>query len=85
MQLRPVTFRYRKPTKDGSRPLQYGLIAEELAEVYPELVVRDTAGAVQTVSYHILPALLLNELQRQQREIAELRTIIEELRASRPR
>ncbi|MGH7636122.1 MAG: tail fiber domain-containing protein [Gemmatimonadaceae bacterium] len=85
MRLRPVTFRYRKPMKDGSQPIQYGLIAEEVAEVYPELVVRDTAGAVQTVSYHALPALLLNELQRQQREIAELRALIEELRATRRR
>ena len=35
MHLRPVTFRYKKPFDDGSKPIQYGLIAEEVAEVYP--------------------------------------------------
>ena len=35
MRLRPVTFRYKKPFEDGSKPVQYGLIAEEVAEVYP--------------------------------------------------
>jgi trimeric autotransporter adhesin len=54
-------------------PLDYGLIAEEVAEVYPELVVRDAAGAPDTVRYQLLPVLLLNELQRQAAEIAELR------------
>jgi endosialidase-like protein len=69
-RLRPVTFRYRPEAGRGST-LQYGLIAEEVAEVYPELVVRDGAGAPQTVKYHVLPALLLNELQRQARMLAE--------------
>ncbi len=39
MQLRPVTFRYLKPYADGSKPIDYGLIAEEVAEVYPDLLV----------------------------------------------
>jgi trimeric autotransporter adhesin len=69
LQLRPVTFRYRKPLADGSKPLQYGLIAEEVAEVMPELVVYDAEGKAQTIQYHVLPALLLNELQKQQRLI----------------
>jgi hypothetical protein len=53
----------------GSRPLQYGLIAEEVAEIYPELVVLDTDGQPAGVRYHVLPAMLLNELQRQQRAL----------------
>jgi endosialidase-like protein len=69
LRLRPVTFRYRQPAADGSQPRQYGLIAEEVAEVYPELVADDADGQPQTVLYHVLPALLLNELQRQQREL----------------
>ena len=69
LQLRPVTFRYRQAMADGSKPLQYGLIAEEVAEVMPELVVYGADGQPQTVQYHVLPALLLNELQRQQAEV----------------
>ena len=69
MHLRPVTFRYKKAYADGERPLQYGLIAEEVAEVYPELVVRNDEGQVQTVQYHKLNSMLLNEVQKQNREI----------------
>ena len=69
MDLRPVTFRYKKTFANGEKPLQYGLIAEEVAEVYPELVVRDKTGHAETVQYHQLPVLLLNELQQQQRRI----------------
>jgi hypothetical protein len=39
-----------------------------MAEIYPELVVRDTNGQPLSVRYHVLPAMLLNELQRQQRD-----------------
>ncbi|MCI0404036.1 MAG: hypothetical protein L0212_11005 [Acidobacteria bacterium] len=51
--------------------LQYGLIAEEVAEVMPELVVYDAEGQPQTVQYHVLPALLLNEFQRQEKELGQ--------------
>ena len=44
LRLRLVTFRYRPPVADGSNPLQYGLVAEEVAAVVPELVVCDPAG-----------------------------------------
>lgn len=74
LKLRPVTFRYKAEHDDGARLLQYGLIAEEVAEIYPELVVLDKDGRPSGVRYHVLPAMLLNELQRQQREIEELRT-----------
>jgi hypothetical protein len=73
MQLRPVTFRYKKPAEDGSKPLQYGLIAEEVAKVYPELVISGPDGQPESVAYHELPALLLNEIQKQQKAILELR------------
>ena len=65
MRLRPVTFRYKKAYDSGEGRLQYGLIAEEAAEVYPELVVYDDTGKVKTVEYQKLPAMLLNELQKQ--------------------
>jgi len=66
LELRPVTF-YYKAHPDG--PLQYGLIAEEVERVMPELVVMDATGQPETVAYHELPALLLNELQKQQVQI----------------
>jgi hypothetical protein len=68
MKLRPVTFRY-KPERNLGPSLQYGLIAEEVAEVYPELVARDAAGQPLGIAYQELPAMLLNEIQRQHRQI----------------
>jgi len=65
--LRPVTFRYKQAYENGSKPLQFGLIAEEVAEVFPELAVYGEDGQPETVSYHLLATLLLNELQKEHR------------------
>jgi hypothetical protein len=70
LRLRPVTFRYKKPYADGSQPIQYGLIAEEVAEVYPDLVARSADGQIETVKYQVLDSMLLNELQKQNVTIA---------------
>jgi len=72
MDLRPVTFRYKKAAEDGSKPLQYGLIAEEVAEVYPDLVVYNKEGLPDAVQYQNVNAMLLNEVQRQKAEIRRL-------------
>jgi hypothetical protein len=64
-KLRPVKFHYIQPDDAGEKPIQYGLIAEEVAEVFPELVVLNEDGQPETVAYHLLPALLLNELQKE--------------------
>jgi hypothetical protein len=70
MRLRPVTFRYKQAQNDGSHPLQYGLIAEEVAQVYPELVQFDPkTNQPKAVLYHLLPGMLLNEVQKQHQEI----------------
>jgi len=61
LRLRPVTFRYKKPYDNGGKPIQYGLIAEEVAQVFPELTVFDAKGQPETVKYHLLATLLLNE------------------------
>lgn len=73
MQLRPVTFHYKEADESGNRPLQYGLIAEEVNEVMPDLVIRNDDGDIETVAYQMLPSLLLNEYQRQNRELADTR------------
>jgi hypothetical protein len=65
LQLRPVTYRYKQPYADGSKPVDYGLIAEEVAQVYPDLVARDANGKIQTVQYSKLTPMLLNEVQKQ--------------------
>jgi hypothetical protein len=78
-QLRPVTFRYKQDTQ-GIR--QYGLVAEEVAKVYPELMTRGTTGVVESVRYHELVPMMVNELQLQQRELGELRAQNERLRAA---
>lgn len=65
MKLRPVTFHYKAGVDDGSHLLQYGLVAEEVAKVYPALVQYDAKGQPQTVRYHWINAMLLNEVQRQ--------------------
>jgi Chaperone of endosialidase len=68
LRLRPVRFRYKPQHDDPSRPVQYGLVAEEVAQVFPELVYPGPDGAPSSVRYHLLSVLLLNELQRQERE-----------------
>jgi serine/threonine protein kinase/dipeptidyl aminopeptidase/acylaminoacyl peptidase len=67
MKLRPVTFLYKPEYDKGPRTLQYGLIAEEVAEVYPDLVAYDPDGKPYTVKYQYLTTMLLNEVQKQYR------------------
>ena len=67
--LRPVTFRYTQPFTGGIKPVQFGLIAEEVAKVFPELAVLNADGQPETVKYQDLSVLLLNEVQRQQETI----------------
>jgi hypothetical protein len=70
-QLRPVSFRLKT---DPHGAIQYGLIAEEVDKVYPELVIRDSEGKIQGVRYDELAPMLLNEMQRQQASIVSLTT-----------
>ena len=78
LRLRPVTFHYKKPYSDGSQPVQYGLIAEEVAEVYPDLVAHSADGQIETVKYQVLDSMLLNELQKQSATIAAQKEQIED-------
>jgi len=65
MKLRPVTFTYKA---DSTGAKQYGLIAEEVEKIYPELVIDGTDGKPETVAYQVLPAMLLNEVQKQAKD-----------------
>jgi hypothetical protein len=68
-QLRPVTFLYKPQYDDGSHSLQYGLIAEEVAEVYPDMVGYDKEGQPNSVKYQSLAPMLLNEVQKQDAQL----------------
>jgi Chaperone of endosialidase len=88
LQLRPVSFRYNEAAENGDRPLQYGLIAEEVAKVYPELVQYDQEGKPFTVYYHLLTPLLLAELQKghalndaQQAQLTDIRALADRQQA----
>jgi Chaperone of endosialidase len=71
-QLNPVTFVFNN---DSSETKQYGLIAEEVEQVFPAIVVRDPNGNPVTIQYQVLPVLLLNELIKQ-RELIEWQNMI---------
>jgi hypothetical protein len=77
-RLRPVTFRYIQPFADGAKPIQYGLIAEDVEKVFPELVAHSADGQIETVKYQVLAPILVNEVQRQQAAIRRLQHEIQE-------
>jgi hypothetical protein len=79
--LRPVTFRYRKDLvgESDSRILQYGLLAEEVAQVAPDLVQYDAEGRPHAVRYELLTPLLLSEVEENRRTLTALRARAEEL------
>jgi hypothetical protein len=77
LALKPVTFHY-KSDKTGTP--QFGLIAEEVAEVNPDLVVRDEKGEVYTVRYDAVNAMLLNEFLKEHRKNEEQQATIAQLK-----
>ena len=68
--LEPVTFRYKKEI-DRARALSFGLIAEEVAEISPDLITRDRDGKPETVRYDAVNAMLLNEFLKEHRKNEE--------------
>ena len=77
--LKPVSFRYKEEI-DRSRALSFGLIAEEVAEISPELITRDTEGKPQTVRYEAVNAMLLNEFLKEHQTVKEQGATIAELK-----
>ena len=74
LALKPVTFHYKSDTAD--KP-QFGLIAEEVAEVNPDLVVRDDKGEIYTVRYDAVNAMLLNEFLKEHRKVDQQSSLLE--------
>jgi hypothetical protein len=73
LALKPVTFEYKS---DSAGTPQFGLIAEEVADVNPDLVVRDENGEIYTVRYDAVNAMLLNEFLKEHRKMQELETTV---------
>src|SRR5207248_4776757 len=71
LTLKPVTFRY-KHELDPDGTSQFGLVAEEVEKVNPDLVVRDAEGKVNTVRYEHVNAMLLDELLKQYVQLQQL-------------
>ena len=74
--LKPVTFRYKEQIDPEGIP-QFGLIAEEVAKVNSDLVVRDDDGEIYTVRYEGVNAMLLNEFLKEHRQVEEQRSYFE--------
>ena len=64
LELRPVTFRFKEEFQRGDPSSQFGLIAKEVADILPEVVVLDGTGRPERVDYRKLTPMLLNEVQR---------------------
>ena len=75
LALKPVTFLYKKDVDPEATP-QFGLVAEEVEKVNPDLVARDTIGDVYTVRYDAVNAMLLNEFLKQHRTVQELKSTV---------
>ena len=75
LALKPVTFHYKKEI-DPTRTSQFGLVAEEVAKVDPDLVVRDKEGKPYTVRYEAVNAMLLNEFLKEHHQVQDLKEIV---------
>ncbi|HXP59307.1 MAG TPA: tail fiber domain-containing protein, partial [Dongiaceae bacterium] len=79
LSLRPVTFRY-KPEIDPKGLPQFGLVAEEVDQVDPDLVVRDQRHGIYTVRYETVNAMLLNEFQKEHSKVEQQKSEIQTLK-----
>jgi Chaperone of endosialidase len=75
LALQPVTFRYKRELDPEGIP-QFGLVAEHVEKVNPDLVARDDQGKVNTVRYEAVNAMLLNEFLKEHRKVQELEAAI---------
>ena len=81
LALKPVTFRYKNEIDPQGIP-QFGLVAEEVEKVNPDLIVRDPKGKPHTVRYEQINAMLLNEFLKEHRKVQEQEATINQLQAA---
>ncbi len=79
--LKPVSFRYKKEI-EPSRPLAFGLIAEDVEKVSPDLVTRGSDGRVNSVRYDAVNAMLLNEFLKEHKKVEEQQSEIDKQQAT---
>src|SRR5205085_10770405 len=75
LALKPVTFRYKEEIDPDGIP-QFGLVAEEVEKVNPDLITRDEEGKPTTVRYEAVNAMLLNEFLKEHRKVERLEGIV---------
>jgi hypothetical protein len=80
--LKPVTFRYKKNLDPTGTP-QFGLVAEDVERIDPDLVVRDPNGKPYTVRYDAVNAMLLNEFLKEHRKVEELQATVAEMKSEK--
>ena len=80
LALKPVTFRYKKEVEPNGA-IQFGLVAEEVAEVDPDLVILDKGGKPESVRYEAINAMLLNEFLKEHKKVEEQQTMIWQLKS----
>ena len=81
LALKPVSFRYKKEI-DAEGILQFGLVAEDVEKVNPDLVARDEQGKAYTVRYEAVNAMLLNEFLKEHRQVQEQEATITQLKST---
>ena len=77
--LKPVTFRYKRGIDPQGIP-QFGLVAEDVEKVNPDLIIRDPDGKAHMVRYEQVNAMLLNEFLKEHRRVEELRSAMAQQR-----
>src|SRR5207253_1104622 len=75
LALKPVTFRYKHELDPAGIP-QFGLVAEDVEKVNPDLVARDTKGKIYTVRYEAVNAMLLDEFLKEHSTVRELKSTV---------
>ena len=81
LSLQPVTFRYKHELDPDGIP-QFGLVAEDVEKVNPDLVARDAKGEIYTVRYEAVNAMLLNEFLKEHRKVQEQEATINQLKST---
>jgi hypothetical protein len=74
-RLKPVTYRYKKEI-DATQSLDYGLVAEDVAEVDPNLAIRDAKDRIESVRYTAINAMLLNEFLKEHKKVQNLEVTV---------